>query len=172
MAEADDHEVVKSVQEFYADYLAITKDLFCLSYGREVGSIYGIERDSWSAEGLEKATEGIVSVLLSLKKKPLIRYERNSAMAKKLGTEIQVLPNHSLPPAFEDRCLLLVSIKHREPTLRLPQNRYSTHPPHPRPSQRPHNSPPIAMDLPSHGARTPNYQQRARLPLLCPRHPS
>src|SRR5579859_4350332 len=96
MAEADDHEVVKSVQEFYADYLAITKDLFCLSYGREVGSIYGIERDTWSAEALEKATEGIVSVLLSLKKKPLIRYERNSAMAKKLGTEIQVL-SLSLP---------------------------------------------------------------------------
>jgi len=90
MAEADDHEVVKAVQEFYADYLAITKDLFSVSYGRELSSIYGIERDTWSAEGLEKATEGVVALLLSLKKKPLIRYERNSAMAKKLGTEIQV----------------------------------------------------------------------------------
>ena len=90
MAEADDHEVVKAVQEFYADYLAITKDLFSVSYGREVSSIYGIERDTWNAEGLEKATEGVVALLLSLKKKPLIRYERNSAMAKKLGTEIQV----------------------------------------------------------------------------------
>jgi vacuolar protein sorting-associated protein 45 len=90
MAEADDHEVVKSVQEFYADYLAITKDLFSLSYGREVSSIYGIERDTWSAEGLEKAVEGCISLLLSLKKKPLIRYEKNSAMAKKLGTEVQV----------------------------------------------------------------------------------
>src|SRR5579862_1823661 len=90
MAEADDHEVVKSVQEFYADYLAITKDLFSLSYGREVSSIYGIERDTWSPEGLEKAVEGVLSLLLSLKKKPLIRYEKNSAMAKKLGTEVQV----------------------------------------------------------------------------------
>ena len=90
MAEADDHEVVKSVQEFYADYLAITKDLFSLSYGREVSSIYGIERDTWSAEGLEKAVEGVLSLLLSLKKKPLIRYEKNSAMTKRLGTEVQV----------------------------------------------------------------------------------
>jgi vacuolar protein sorting-associated protein 45 len=90
MAEADDHEVVKAVQEFYADYLAITKDLFSLSYGREIPSIFGTDRDSWNPDALEKATEGILAVLLSLKKKPLIRYEKNSAMAKQLGTEIQV----------------------------------------------------------------------------------
>ena len=29
-------------------------------------------------------------MLLSLKKKPVIRYEKSSAMAKKLGVEIQV----------------------------------------------------------------------------------
>ena len=89
MAEADDHEVVKTVQEFYADYLAITKDLFSLSYGREIPTIYGTERDSWNADAFENAYQGILAVLLSLKKKPLIRYERNSAMAKKIGTEIQ-----------------------------------------------------------------------------------
>jgi hypothetical protein len=92
MAEGDDHEVVKVVQEFYADYLAITKDLFSLSYGREIPSIFGTERDSWNPDALEKATEGILAVLLSLKKKPLIRYEKNSVIAKKLGTEIQVPP--------------------------------------------------------------------------------
>lgn len=90
MAEADDHEVVKTVQEFYADYLAITKDLFTLCYGREIPGIFGTERDSWNPDAFEKATEGILAVLLSLKKKPLIRYEKISAMAKKLGTEIQV----------------------------------------------------------------------------------
>jgi vacuolar protein sorting-associated protein 45 len=95
MAEADDHELVKSVQEFYADYLAITKDLFSLSYGREIPSIFGTERDTWNADAFEKATEGLLAVLLSLKKRPLIRYERNSAMSKKLGTEIQVLVSNS-----------------------------------------------------------------------------
>jgi vacuolar protein sorting-associated protein 45 len=92
MAEADDHEVVKAVQEFYADYLAITKDLFSSSFGREVSSIFGTDRDSWNPDAFEKATEGVIALLLSLKKRPLIRYERNSAMAKKLGTEIQVPP--------------------------------------------------------------------------------
>src|SRR5271168_1169526 len=90
MAEADDHEVVKVVQEFYADYLAITKDVFCLSYPKEVASIFGTERDIWNADAFEMATEGVLALLLSLKKRPLIRYERNSAMAKKLGMEIQV----------------------------------------------------------------------------------
>jgi vacuolar protein sorting-associated protein 45 len=90
MAEADDHELVKSVQEFYADYLAITNDLYSLCYGREVPSIFGAERDSWNPDAFENATQGILSVLLSLKKKPLIRYERNGNMTKKLATEIQV----------------------------------------------------------------------------------
>ena len=34
--------------------------------------------------------QGITAVLLSLKKKPVIRYESMSPMAKKLGVEIQV----------------------------------------------------------------------------------
>lgn len=34
--------------------------------------------------------QGIIAVLLSLKKKPVIRYERMSSMAKKLGMEVQV----------------------------------------------------------------------------------
>ena len=91
MAEADDHEVVKQVQEFYADFLAIAKDVFCLAYPREINSIFSAERDVWNADAFEMATQGVLSVLLSLKKRPLIRYERNSTMAKKLGTEIQVL---------------------------------------------------------------------------------
>src|SRR5271154_6887400 len=71
MAEADDHEVVKQVQEFYADYLAITKDVFCLSYPKEMTSIFGAERDVWNPEAFEMATEGAIAVLLSLKKRPL-----------------------------------------------------------------------------------------------------
>src|SRR5579871_2259156 len=70
MAEADDHEVVKSVQEFYGDYLAITKDLFSLCYGREIPTIFGTERDSWNVDAFAQATDGILAVLLSLKKKP------------------------------------------------------------------------------------------------------
>lgn len=41
--------------------------------------------------------QGITAVLLSLKKKPVIRYESMSPMAKKLGVEIQVRPNLVTP---------------------------------------------------------------------------
>lgn len=55
----------------------------------------------WDPKALERTVQGITAVLLSLKKKPVIRYESMSPMAKKLGVEIQVrlnlvVPNHIL----------------------------------------------------------------------------
>jgi predicted site-specific integrase-resolvase len=38
----------------------------------------------------QRHVDGLVALLLSLKKKPIIRYERMSSMAKKLGQEVQV----------------------------------------------------------------------------------
>jgi len=35
--------------------------------------------------------QGLVAVMLSLKKKPVIRYEKMSSMARKLANELQVL---------------------------------------------------------------------------------
>jgi hypothetical protein len=35
--------------------------------------------------------QGIIAVLLSLKKKPVVRYEKSSGMAKKLASEVQVI---------------------------------------------------------------------------------
>ena len=45
--------------------------------------------DMWNPDALQRSTEGIIALLLSLKKKPLIRYEKNSLMAKKLATEVR-----------------------------------------------------------------------------------
>ena len=43
----------------------------------------------WNTDSLQRTTEGILALLLSLKKKPLLRYEKNSLMAKKLATEVR-----------------------------------------------------------------------------------
>ena len=51
--------------------------------------IWGSSPDTWNADSLQRCTEGIIALLLSLKKKPLIRYEKNSLMAKKLATEVR-----------------------------------------------------------------------------------
>jgi vacuolar protein sorting-associated protein 45 len=89
MAEADDHEVVKAVIEYYADYIVINPDLFSLNIGFPRQRIWGSSAESWNPDSLQRSTEGIIALLLSLKKKPLIRYEKNSPLAKKLSTEVR-----------------------------------------------------------------------------------
>lgn len=84
LAEADDHEVVVKVQELFCDYYTINRDFF--SAGCE--DIYGVEKDSWSPSGLDRSVESLMAVLLSLKLKPLIRYEENSAMSRRLAAEL------------------------------------------------------------------------------------
>ncbi|CAG8952031.1 hypothetical protein HYFRA_00000767 [Hymenoscyphus fraxineus] len=91
LAEADDHEVVRAVQEHFADYLVVNPDLFTLDMGFPRQRIWSSNPDMWNADALQRATEGLIGVLLSLKKKPLIRYEKNSLIAKKLATEVRYL---------------------------------------------------------------------------------
>jgi len=89
LAEADDHEVVKLVQEHFADFNVINPDLFSLNFTLPQQRIWRDTPDMWNSESLQRSTEGILAVLLALKKKPLIRYEKNSLLAKKLATEVR-----------------------------------------------------------------------------------
>lgn len=89
LAEADDHEVVKLVQEHFADYVVVNQDLFSLSMAAPQYRIWSGTPDTWNTDSLQRATEGLTAVLLSLKKKPLIRYQRNSLLAKKLASEVR-----------------------------------------------------------------------------------
>jgi len=91
MAEADDHEVVRVVQEYFIDYLVINPDLFSLSIAGPQKRIWGTtSSDMWNPDALMRTTEGLVAALLTLKKKPHIRYEKNSLLAKKLAQEVKV----------------------------------------------------------------------------------
>ncbi len=89
LAEADDHEVVKLVQEHFADFTVINPGLFSLGLGLPQNRIWSSTSDMWNADSLQRTTEGIIAVLLALKKKPLIRYAKNSLLAKKLATEVR-----------------------------------------------------------------------------------
>ena len=89
LAEADDHEVVRSVQEFFADYVVVNPDLFNLNLGFPKQRLWSHSPDAWNTDALQRTTEGVIAVLLSLKKRPLIRYEKNSLLAKKLATEVR-----------------------------------------------------------------------------------
>ncbi|KAL9133264.1 MAG: hypothetical protein Q9175_005557 [Cornicularia normoerica] len=89
LAEADNNEVVKVVQEYFADYIVVNPDLFNFDLGFPKQRLGGNSPDIWNPDSLQRCTEGVVALLLSLKKKPLIRYEKNSLMAKKLATEVR-----------------------------------------------------------------------------------
>ncbi len=105
----DEYEVVREVQvrlvdpqhvyrtltdpqEYFADYAPLLPSLFSLNHTPNAQRpLYGSSPNSWHPAALERSVQGITAVLLSLKKKPIIRYEKMSGMAKKLAGEIQVL---------------------------------------------------------------------------------
>lgn len=89
LAEADDHEVVKLVQEHFADFVVVNPDLFSLDVHIPQQRIWSTNPDMWNTDTLARTAEGLVAVLLELKKRPLIRYEKNSLLAKKLATEVR-----------------------------------------------------------------------------------
>ncbi|KII90572.1 hypothetical protein PLICRDRAFT_106265 [Plicaturopsis crispa FD-325 SS-3] len=90
LADVDEYEVVREVQEYFADYAPLLPSLFSLNHTPSTANpLYGSSPNAWDPKALERSVQGITAVLLSLKKKPVIRYEKMSGMAKKLAVEIQ-----------------------------------------------------------------------------------
>jgi hypothetical protein len=78
-------------KEHFADYAPLLPALFSLNHvPTATNPLYGSKADAWHPDALERTVRGLTAVLLSLKKKPVIRYEKMSGMAKKLAVEIQV----------------------------------------------------------------------------------
>jgi len=91
LAEVDEYEVVREVQEYFADYSPLLPSLFSLNHTPTAAKpLYGSTFNAWDPAALERSVQGISAVLLSLKKKPIIRYEKMSSMAKKLAVEMHV----------------------------------------------------------------------------------
>ncbi|XP_077446023.1 vacuolar protein sorting-associated protein 45 isoform X2 [Stigmatopora argus] len=83
LAEADEQEVVAEVQEFYGDFIAINPHVFSLN-------LQGVAKGrSWDPSVLWRCTQGLTSLLLALKKCPMIRYQLSSDMSKRLGENVK-----------------------------------------------------------------------------------
>lgn len=80
---------MRAVQEYFADFLIINPDLSSLGLGFPLHRIWSTSPDSWNQDALQRSTEGVMALLLALKKKPLIRYQKNSNLARKLATEVR-----------------------------------------------------------------------------------
>ncbi|XP_003382629.1 PREDICTED: vacuolar protein sorting-associated protein 45-like [Amphimedon queenslandica] len=84
LALCDDQESVREVKEYYADYLAVGQHLFSFNI------------DHLTTSGLEykRVCDGIVAALLSLKKKPYIRYTHSSRVSQRLADDLYRSINH------------------------------------------------------------------------------
>ncbi|XP_061393682.1 vacuolar protein sorting-associated protein 45 [Musca vetustissima] len=82
LAECDESESVREVKELYADYLAVNPNLFSLNIPK------CMSRLNWLPDALSRSVQGVISVLLSLKLNPVIRYRGGSAMAQTLAKQI------------------------------------------------------------------------------------
>jgi len=83
LAEADENEVVREIQEYYVDYFAVGPSLFSFNIEKP---IIGME---WDPSSLLRTTQGISSTLLALKKCPIIRFQSFSGLARKLADNIR-----------------------------------------------------------------------------------
>ncbi|SOV09059.1 probable vacuolar protein sorting protein VpsB [Ustilago sp. UG-2017a] len=124
LAEADEHEVVKEIQEFFADYLPVNSDLFSLNIDTPPSRIWADSPAAWDQQGLDQHIKGLLALLLSLKKRPIIRYERMSSLAKKLGEELSYQINNSQAGLFDFRRtetapLLLILDRRNDPVTPL-----------------------------------------------------
>lgn len=87
LAEADEQEAVREVQEFYADFVPVSPHLFSLNLSASYQSL------SIAPGPLRRCVQGIAGVLLSLKKNPVIRYQNSSEAAKRLADGVKQLLN-------------------------------------------------------------------------------
>lgn len=87
LAENDEQEVIREVQEFYADYMAVSQHVFSIN----IPKCGEIKTHNWDENALKRTSQGIISVLLSLKKSPVIRYQNSSEMARKLAESVRVI---------------------------------------------------------------------------------
>lgn len=84
LAEADENELVVEVQEYFADYIALSPFLFELDIPVSFSSFCNL-----SQKILVRATDGLTAVLLSLKKCPVIRYQSASEVCRQLAESIR-----------------------------------------------------------------------------------
>ena len=90
LADADEHELVRSVQEFFADYYAINEDLFSLDL-RDSLSL-SVPRSSWRPAQdrlFARTCDGVLAALLSFKRKPVIRCQASSKLASHVAREVR-----------------------------------------------------------------------------------
>ncbi|KAK6018670.1 Sec1 family protein, partial [Ostertagia ostertagi] len=106
LAEADEHEAVREVHEFFVDGIALSAPLFSVNLKHIYDQTFNV-----TASSFLRIKQALVALLLSQKKKPLIRYQRSSEDCKRLAEDLnQVMRREEglFDNAKRDAVLLIV----------------------------------------------------------------
>ncbi|KAG2399750.1 Vacuolar protein [Vigna angularis] len=119
LADSDEQEVVQQVQEFYADFVAI--DPYHFTFHVPSHYIYmlpAVVDPSTVQRFCDRVVEGLAAVFLALKRRPVIRYQRTSDIAKRIAQEATKLMYQEESGLFDFRRMevspLLLVIDRRE----------------------------------------------------------
>ena len=89
LGRADDHDLVRQVQEYFADYLAVNEDFFHLGIENSLSLSSPSSRTLESSLLFDRNVNGILSLLLSIKRKPSqIRYQAGSELVRRIATDV------------------------------------------------------------------------------------
>lgn len=88
LADSDEQEVVRQVQEFYADFVAVDPYHFSLNMpSNHLYIIPAVVDPPGLQRFCDRAVDGISALFLALKRRPVIRYQRTSDIAKRIAQE-------------------------------------------------------------------------------------
>ncbi|CAI0395983.1 unnamed protein product [Linum tenue] len=88
LADSDDQEVVQQVQEFYADFVALDPYHFSLNVpSNHMYMLPAVIDPSGLQHLCDRVVDGIAALFLALKRRPAIRYQRTSDVAKRIAHE-------------------------------------------------------------------------------------
>ncbi len=83
LALADEFELVRNIGEYYSDFVAVSPELLSLN------TLHHSGRNGWGEVWRSEIVSGLLSALLSLRAKPVVRYSARSKTSQNLATEIE-----------------------------------------------------------------------------------
>eukprot|EP01018_Ginkgo_biloba_P006930 Gb_21146 [translate_table: standard] len=125
LGDSDEHEVVQQVQEFYADFIAIDPYHFTLNFPSNYVYMLPPVCDPQSSQHFcDRVVDSISAVFLALKRRPVIRYQRSSDIARRIAQETAKLMYEQESALFDFRRseiapLLLVLDRRDDPVTPL-----------------------------------------------------
>lgn len=125
LADSDEHEVVRQVQEFFADFVALDPFHFTLNMAsNHMYMLPAVVDPSSLLHFCERVVDGIAALFLALKRRPVIRYSRTSDISKRIAQEAAKLMYQQESGLFDFRRtevtpLLLVIDRRDDPVTPL-----------------------------------------------------